>query len=163
MAEGTTAGINLAEYGFSDEQIANFREAFAMFDKDGDGTVSTKELHDVFDQLGIQISDDQVCELVNNYDIDNDGTMTLPEFCVLMAKANLVPDDPVAELRVVFNEFDRNGDNRISADELRALMLRLKEKLTREDVDQIFEAAGCKQKGYMSFRNFQALMRSSMV
>ena len=28
----------------TDEQIAEFKEAFALFDKDGDGTITTKEL-----------------------------------------------------------------------------------------------------------------------
>ena len=28
----------------TDEQITEFKEAFALFDKDGDGTITTKEL-----------------------------------------------------------------------------------------------------------------------
>ena len=28
----------------TDEQINEFKEAFALFDKDGDGTITTKEL-----------------------------------------------------------------------------------------------------------------------
>ena len=28
----------------TDEQITEFKEAFASFDKDGDGTITTKEL-----------------------------------------------------------------------------------------------------------------------
>jgi calmodulin len=28
----------------AEEQIAEFKEAFSLFDKDGDGTITTKEL-----------------------------------------------------------------------------------------------------------------------
>ena len=36
----------------TEEQIAEFKEAFSLFDKDGDGTVTTKELGTVMRSLG---------------------------------------------------------------------------------------------------------------
>ena len=35
----------------TEEQIAEFKEAFDLFDKDGDGTISTGELGTVMDSL----------------------------------------------------------------------------------------------------------------
>jgi len=35
----------------TDEQITEFKEAFALFDKDGDGTITTKELGAFFSTL----------------------------------------------------------------------------------------------------------------
>jgi Ca2+-binding EF-hand superfamily protein len=35
--------INMADQ-LTEEQIAEFKEAFSLFDKDGDGTITTKEL-----------------------------------------------------------------------------------------------------------------------
>ena len=35
----------------TDEQITEFKEAFALFDKDGDGTITTKELGTFFSLL----------------------------------------------------------------------------------------------------------------
>jgi calmodulin len=43
--------LNAEEY-LSEEQVAEFREAFSLFDKDGDGTISTKELGTVMRSLG---------------------------------------------------------------------------------------------------------------
>ena len=37
----------------TEEQTAEFREAFALFDKDGDGTITTKELGAVMTSLGM--------------------------------------------------------------------------------------------------------------
>ncbi len=36
----------------TEEQIAEFKEAFSFFDKDGDGTITTKELGTVMRSLG---------------------------------------------------------------------------------------------------------------
>ena len=37
---------------FTEEQIADFKEAFLIFDKDGDGTIDSKELGTVMRSLG---------------------------------------------------------------------------------------------------------------
>lgn len=36
----------------SEEEIEEFKQAFALFDKDGDGTISSKELGTVMRSLG---------------------------------------------------------------------------------------------------------------
>lgn len=47
-----------------------FREAFSLFDKDGDGTITTKELGTVMRSLGQNPSEDELQDMVNEVDID---------------------------------------------------------------------------------------------
>jgi hypothetical protein len=44
MATKAGAGEKAGDHKLSEEQIAEFKEAFSLFDKDGDGTITTKEL-----------------------------------------------------------------------------------------------------------------------
>ena len=44
----------------TEEQISEFKEAFALFDKDGDGTITGKELSCVMRGLGQNPTEDEV-------------------------------------------------------------------------------------------------------
>ena len=70
----------------SAEQIAEFKEAFTIFDTDGDNTISTKELGRVMKSLGQSTSEAELRELIQEYDIDGNGTLDFPEFLELMAR-----------------------------------------------------------------------------
>ena len=50
--------------------VTEFREAFSLFDKDGDGTITTKELGTVMRSLGQNPSEDELQDMVNEVDID---------------------------------------------------------------------------------------------
>lgn len=50
--------------------IPEFKEAFSLFDKDGDGTISSAELGVVMRSLGQNPSDQELTDLVNEVDID---------------------------------------------------------------------------------------------
>ena len=104
----------------TDEQIAEFKEAFALFDKDGDGTVSTKELGVVMRALGQNPTDAEVTEMIKEVDIDGNGEVDFDEFCGLMIK-KMNENEPEEELVEVFKIFDKNNDERIDAEDLKII------------------------------------------
>lgn len=54
----------------SDEEI---REAFRVFDKDGNGFISAAELRHVMMNLGEKLTDEEVDEMIREADTDGDG------------------------------------------------------------------------------------------
>ena len=54
----------------SEEEI---REAFRVFDKDGNGFISASELRHVMTNLGEKLTDEEVDEMIREADIDGDG------------------------------------------------------------------------------------------
>uniref|UniRef100_A0A9J7X3Q3 Calmodulin n=7 Tax=Clupeocephala TaxID=186625 RepID=A0A9J7X3Q3_CYPCA len=80
----------------TEEQIAEFKEAFSLFDKDGDGTITTKELGTVMRSLGQnpteaelqdminEVDADEVDEMIREADIDGDGQVNYEEFVQMM-------------------------------------------------------------------------------
>ena len=55
------------------EQIAEFKEAFSLFDKDGDGTITTKELGTVMRSLGQNPTEAELQDMINEVDQDGSG------------------------------------------------------------------------------------------
>ena len=124
----------------TEEQIAEFKEAFSLFDKDGDGTITTKELGTVMRSLGQNPTEAELQDMINEVDADGNGTIDFPEFLSLMAR-KMKDTDTEEELVEAFKVFDRDGNGLISAAELRHVMTNLGEKLTDEEVDEMIREA----------------------
>lgn len=67
MDDGTFQADQLTE-----EQIAEFKEAFSLFDKDGDGTITTKELGTVMRSLGQNPTEAELQDMINEVDADGE-------------------------------------------------------------------------------------------
>uniref|UniRef100_A0A5F8H990 EF-hand domain-containing protein n=1 Tax=Monodelphis domestica TaxID=13616 RepID=A0A5F8H990_MONDO len=52
----------------TEEQITEFKEAFSLFDKDGDGTITTKELGTVMRSLGQNPTEAELQDMINEVD-----------------------------------------------------------------------------------------------
>jgi len=70
----------------SAEQIAEFKEAFSLFDKDGDGTITTTELGVVMKSLGQNPTDQELHDMLHEIDFNSDGSIDFSEFLTMMAR-----------------------------------------------------------------------------
>ena len=65
----------------SEEEL---REAFKVFDKDGNGFISAAELRHVMTNLGEKLTDEEVDEMIREADLDGDGQVDYEEFVKMM-------------------------------------------------------------------------------
>ena len=52
--------------------FSEFKEAFSLFDKDGDGTITTKELGTVMRSLGQNPTEAELQDMINEVDADGE-------------------------------------------------------------------------------------------
>jgi len=144
----------------TEEQIAEFKEAFALFDKDNDGNITTKELGTVMRSLGQNPTESELADMINEVDADGNGDIDFSEFLTMMAR-KMKDTDSEDEIKEAFKVFDKDGNGYISALELRHVMTNLGEKLTDEEVDEMIREADIDGDGQINYEEFVKMMMSN--
>jgi Ca2+-binding EF-hand superfamily protein len=83
----------------------DFMDAFRVFDTDGDGRITAKELMAVLVELGIKTSKSDVKKMIQELDYDRNGTIEYSEFVQMMTMPAYKYDDEF-ELREAFKCID---------------------------------------------------------
>ncbi|CAG4958991.1 unnamed protein product [Parnassius apollo] len=148
-----------SEYGLTEEQVAEFKEAFMLFDKDEDGTITMAELGVVMRSLGQRPSETELRDMVKEVDQDGNGTIEFNEFLQMMSK-KMRGSDGEDELREAFRVFDKNNDGLISSVELRHVMTNLGERLSEEEVDDMIREADLDGDGMVNYDEFVTILTS---
>jgi len=143
----------------TEEQIAEFKEAFTLFDKDGDGNITTKELGTVMRSLGQNPTEAELKDMIEEVDADVNGTIDFPEFLTMMAR-KMQDTDTEEDIRESFRVFDKDGNGFISAAELRHVMTTLGEKLSEEEVEEMIREADVDGDGQINYDEFVKMMVS---
>ncbi|KAH1185999.1 hypothetical protein KIL84_018748 [Mauremys mutica] len=143
----------------TEEQIAEFKEGFLLFDKDGEGTITTGELGSIMLSLGQNSTEAKLQDMIGELDLDGSGTIDFPEFLSMMAR-KMRDTDSEEEIREAFHVFDEDRNGYISVAELQQIMTNLGEKLTDEEVDEMIKEADADCDGRVNYKAFVRMMAS---
>ena len=136
----------------SEELITQYKKAFSVYEKEDEGTISKKDLGIVMRSLGQNPTEAELQDMINEVDADRKGTIEFHEFLSMMErKKDYIESED--EVLAAFRVFDGDGTGFVSADELREVLTSLGEKLTEEEVEELFSEGEIDANGFINYHD----------
>lgn len=130
----------------TEEQIAECRDLFQMFDKNSDGMIDRDEFVPMMRTLGIHLSDLELDAFFHKMDVSHDGLVTFKEL-LLFLQSIAKPFTKEEELTEAFNYFNPQFTEEstyapvITKKGLAKVMIALREDISEEECADMIRAA----------------------
>nr|GMD13997.1 calmodulin-like protein 3 [Ipomoea batatas] len=142
---------------------AELHRVFIMFDRNGDGKITRKELSDSLEKLNIHVPEKELIQMIEKIDVNGDGHVDMEEFGALyealLDERGVGGDEE--DMREAFNVFDQNSDGFITVEELRSVLVAmgLKQGRTVDDCKNMIAKVDVDGDGMVNYDEFRKMMK----
>nr|XP_055176086.1 calmodulin-like protein 4 isoform X1 [Nyctereutes procyonoides] len=151
-AEQTEGWSKQAKF-LSQDQINEYKECFSLYDKEQRGRIKATDLLVVMRCLGASPTPGEVQRHLQSHKIDRDGELDFSTFLTIM-HMQIKQEDPKKEILLAMLMADKEKKGYIMASELRSKLMKLGEKLTHKEVDDLFKEANIEPNGKVKYDEF---------
>ncbi|KAL2344828.1 hypothetical protein Fmac_006113 [Flemingia macrophylla] len=144
---------------FPQPNADEMKQVFDKFDSNKDGKISQQEYKATMRALGMGDSVHEVPRIFQVVDTDGDGFINFKEFMEAQNKGGGVR---TTDIHSAFRAFDRNGDGKISAEEVKEMLGRLGERCNIEDCLRMVRAVDTDGDGMVDMDEFVTMMTRSL-
>ncbi|XP_012157257.1 calcium-binding protein E63-1 isoform X3 [Ceratitis capitata] len=159
-------------------QVRDLRTAFDLLDRNRDGRVTANELQFMLKNLGINVRDEIIHDLIREASHSGNGLINEAEFLQWVGRIQALRDeqqqqqqqqeenaskpeendDVTEDLIAAFRVFDRDGNGFITRDELQTAMEMIGEPLSEVQLTQLLAIADLDQDGRINYEEFTRLL-----
>merc|ERR1712072_533203 len=125
----------------SEQEKAECKEAFDLFDGDGSGAIDAEELYVAIQALGFNPTEEEVDKMVKDIDADGNAQIELDEFYEMMA-GKMSEKDGVEEMKKAFKLFDTDGKGKISFKDMQRVATEIGEAMGEGDLQEVVDECG---------------------
>ncbi|CAH0555184.1 unnamed protein product [Brassicogethes aeneus] len=148
---------------FTQKELEDLKTAFQLLDRNQDGKVTSREFRIMLLNLGIEIKEDVVEEILRNISHAGKELIDESDFLNFVRQIqNLCPelnkDDHQDDLLAAFQVFDIDNDGYIKRDELKIAMEMIGEPVTEEQISNFIVMTGTDEEGKISYEGFLKLL-----
>ena len=134
-------------------EVAQFKEAFALFDNNKDGVIEPSELKQMLAALGQECSDKEIKGLIDITDDLGTGTIDFPSF--LKQFQHKDGEDPLQFLDEAFQLVGGGGD--IDSSAVKQYLLKIGQNITDEEAVEILKLKDLDGDGKIGKDDFKAM------
>ena len=139
----------------NDQEIAEVRETFSLFDRDGDDKIAIGELGLFLRALRRAPTDSEVTAYAKQLDPKSSGKISIAELLPFLAKTPAINKQQAeADLVAAFRVFDADRTGFIAAGELKHIVTSVGEKMSERDADELIKEADPNGSGRVDYQAF---------
>lgn len=150
------------KFELTEEQKADIKEAFDLFDTEGTGKIETKELKVAMRALGFEPRKEEIKKMIMEIDKEGSGFLSYDEFLGLMT-VKMAEKDSKEEILKAFRLFDDDETGKISFKNLKRVAKELGENLTDEELQEMIDEADRDGDGEINQEEFLRIMKKTSL
>ena len=148
---------NYERPGLSFDEIEEIKEAFDIFDPEGNGSIQVQDLLSAMKTLGFDTKNPAIYQMIADFDENGNGTIEFEEFLDMMT-ARISDRNTKDDLKRVFNLFDDTRCGEIKVEHLKRVARELGEEISEEELKEIVQRADLDGDSKLTFEDFYNVM-----
>jgi len=154
------AALHIIANQLNEDQIKALRDTFTALDGDGDGKLTASEMKEGMSKAGLKEIPPDLKQIMEDIDSDGSGVIDYTEFlAATMDRKQYLKEDVCWS---AFRIFDRNGDGKISGDELKAVLgdESVSDMVGAQAIAALMSEVDGNGDGVIDFDEFMVMMKS---
>jgi len=138
---------------FNQQQIQEFKEAFAMMDQDRDGIINEDDLGAIYQQVGREPDKKQLKSMIGEWD----GPLNFTGLLGLFGE-NMSGTDPEPKVRDAFKMFDEKNEGFLAEEYIKDLLMNVGDPFSKDEIKQVWKEAPI-EGGKLDYMKFVAIIK----
>ena len=137
-----------------DERRKLMKEILDLYDPNNEGFVNSKDTSKILQAMGRTLEEDDEQNFLQAADPENTGKISKDNFLTTVEALYSLSKDNVNELMEAFKMYDINNTGKISAKNLKQILVKIGQGFSKEEADDVIKYINVDKEGNIDYADF---------